>query len=469
MMIDSSQFPLVRMSVKASSSGSVESSFNLFEALLERKEPFVFINYDGIDTEKHQHSHDEQKSISLWMKRHRRDIKIYVKAIICIEPSLAKRLASKAFGTLFEKFWGYPMLTVATEDDALELAHKLIPTSRLRPLFLQAGKETPNAFLEGLLGKEQRETGSMRAEAEGGTSPWHQQAEPGHASWDADALRDVVCEYVLDSLAEPDATLVIDETGFLGQGKDSCDAGHHHTGSAGEIASCRIGVIAGYASSKGHAFIDGRLYLPEDRAGNPDRPAKAHMPEDVRFAAKPTIAATMVRRAVDAKVPFAWVTADSVYGVGELEMAVFRAGKGYVLGVAGSHHFTSWRPALSVSGTAEEIAMALPVESWTRLSAGNGIKGPRLYDWAYLELADLDPEIVGAPPGLGLWTRGLLVRRHPVAEELAYFKTWCRHGTPLDTLVRVEGQRWSIKDAFEAAKTEFGLDRNGMRIRQGCP
>lgn len=61
------------------------------------------------------------------------------------------------------------------------------------------------------------------------------------------------------------------------------------------------------------------------------------------------------------------------------------------------------------------------------MPAGNGTKGPRLYDWVYLELADLDPEMVGAPPGLGLWMRGLLVRRRPVDGELAFFTTWSRH------------------------------------------
>jgi len=65
----------------------------------------------------------------------------------------------------------------------------------------------------------------MRAEAAGDTGPWRQQAVLGRASWDADALRDVVRDHVLDVLAEPDATLVIDETGFLKQGKASCGVG----------------------------------------------------------------------------------------------------------------------------------------------------------------------------------------------------------------------------------------------------
>ena len=228
--------------------------------------------------------------------------------------------------------------------------------ARLRPLFLQAGTAaSAGAFLDGLLGPERRKTGWMRAEAAGDTGLWRQQAVLGRTSWDAEALRDVVRDYALDPLGEPDATLVIDETGFLKQGKASCGVGRQYTGSAGKITNCQSGVFAAYASSKGHAFIDRRLYLPKDWTGNPDRLAKAYVPEDVRFATRPAIAAAMVRRAIDAGVHFTWVAADSVYGVGELEMALRRAGKGYVLGVTGSHHFTSWSLTLSVSGTAEEI------------------------------------------------------------------------------------------------------------------
>jgi SRSO17 transposase len=340
--------------------------------------------------------------------------------------------------------------------------------AKLRPLFLQAGTAASAAtFLDGLLGPERRKTGWMRAEAAGDPGPWRQQAVLGRSRWDADALRDVVRDYALDTLAEPDATLVIDETGFLKQGKASCGVGRQYTGSAGKITNCQIGVFAAYASSKGHAFIDRRLYLPKDWTGNPERLAKARVPEDVRFATKPTIAVAMVRRAIEAGVPFAWVAADTVYGVGELEMALRRAGKAYVLGVASTAQFHSWGTWPEVSATAEEIAVAVPAKDWVRRSAGDGTKGPRLFDWAYLELADLDPEAVGAPPGLGTWTRGLLIRRRPADGELAFFTTWCPAGTPLETLVRAEGRRWAIEDAFETAKNELGLDHNETRSWHG--
>ena len=355
-------------------------------------------------------------------------------------------------------------------EDLLELwsAELRGVKSRLPPLFLQASTAVSAAmFLDGLLGPERRKTGWMRAEAAGDKGPWRQQAVLGRTAWDADALRDVVREYALEALTEPDATLVIDETGFLKQGKASCGVGRQYTGSAGKITNCQIGVFAAYVSAKGHAFIDRRLYLPKDWTSNPERLAMAHVPEAVRFATKPAIAVAMVRRALEAAVPFAWVAADTVYGVGELEMALRRAGKGYVLGVTGAAHFNSWGARPDGGGTAEDIAKALAEDDWVRLSAGAGSKGPRLFDWAYLELADLDPDYVGAPPGLGLWTRGLLIRRRPADGELAFFTTWCPEGTPIDTLVRVEGQRWAIEDAFETAKTELGLDHNETRSWHG--
>ena len=78
----------------------------------------------------------------------------------------------------------------------------------------------------------------------------------------------------------------------------------------------------------------------------------------------------------------------------------------------------------------------------------------------YLPLAHLDAdEYVGGAEGT--WTRGLLIRRHRADGELAYFSTWCPAGTPIETLVAVEGRRWSIEDAFETAKNELGLDHNG--------
>src|SRR5215218_6889193 len=119
-----------------------------------------------------------------------------------------------------------------------------------------------------------------------------------------------------------------------------------------------------------------------------------------------------------------------------------------------------------VAGTAEEIAGDLPEAAWQRLSAGEGSKGERLYEWAYCELADLGPGDYAAT-WTGLWTRGLLIRRSLTDGELAFFSTWCPAETGIDTLVAVEGRRWAIEDAFETAKTELGLAHNETRSWHG--
>jgi len=119
-----------------------------------------------------------------------------------------------------------------------------------------------------------------------------------------------------------------------------------------------------------------------------------------------------------------------------------------------------------VAGTAEAIARDLDPAAWRRLSAGEGTKGPRLYDWAYLELADLDASEYD-DGSAGLWTRGLLIRRSLADGGCVYFTTWCPAGTGIETLAAVEGHRWAIEDAFETAKSELGLDHNETRSWHG--
>jgi SRSO17 transposase len=339
--------------------------------------------------------------------------------------------------------------------------------ARIRPLFTQERvASSAGLFLDGLLGDERRKTGWMRAEAAGDPGPWRQQAILGRGQWDADDLRDVVRDYALETLADDDAVLVIDETGFLKQGKASCGVGRQYTGSAGKITNCQIGVFASYVSRHGHAFIDRALYLPKAWTDDRTRMAGAHVPDPVGFLTKPALALAMIERAIASNVPFSWVAADSVYGVGDIELALKRAAKGYVLGVNANHPFRSWDKPLAVAGTAKDIAGALPENAWRRLSAGDGTKGARLHDWVYLELADLDADDFDAAfPGI--WTRGLLIRKNIADGDLAFFSTWCPIGTSIEKLVTVEGHRWAIEDSFETAKNELGLDHNETRSWHG--
>jgi len=344
---------------------------------------------------------------------------------------------------------------------------------RIRPLFTQERvAASAGLFLDGLLGHEGRKTGWMRAEAAGDPGPWRQQAILGRGRWDADGLRGIVRDYALETLAGDDAVFVIDETGFLKQGKASWLALPANT-PARRVRSriarlvpvkTGIGVFAAYVSRHSRAFIDRALYLPKAWTDDAARRTAAHVPDKISFATKPALARTMIERAIAAGVPFAWVAADSVYGAGEVETALRRAGKGYVLGIASNHSVKSWGKAKPIAGTASSIAQGLAPAEWKRLSPGDGTKGARLYDGAYVELADIDASAYGASRS-GLWTRGLLIRRTIADQDLAFFSTWAPAGTSIATPVRVEGCRWAIEDSFETAKNELGLDPNETRSR----
>ena len=323
---------------------------------------------------------------------------------------------------------------------------------RIRPLFKQERVATnAGLFLEGLLGDEQRKTGWMRAEAAGDPGPWRQQAILGRRDWDADALRDIVRDYVIEHLADDDAVLVIDETGFLKQGKASCGVARQYTGSAGKITNCQIGVFAAYVSRHGHAFIDRALYLPKEWTDDPDRLEAAYVPADAGFATKPKLATRMIARAIAASVPFKWVAGDTVYGVGDIEQQLRRAGKGYVLGVSSAHVFRSWanggrspaRPRTSPGPGARPTGSACLREPEPK---DRGCMIGVISNWPISRPKQFNSA------NDGLWTRGLLIRRRIADGDLAFFTTWCQAGTSIETLVwrprrapTTRRSRWSMR------------------------
>src|SRR4051794_37798465 len=155
----------------------------------------------------------------------------------CSRSSHAKLMREPCWLTMIRGSW----MTGGSVEATLELwASSLRDVKgRIGPLFQQARTaHSAGLFLDALLGPERRKTGWMRAEAAGDPGPWRQQALLGRAQWDAEALRDLVRDYALETLAGPGAVLVVDETGFLKQGRASCGVGRQYTGSAGKITNC---------------------------------------------------------------------------------------------------------------------------------------------------------------------------------------------------------------------------------------
>src|ERR671933_1783485 len=344
------------------------------------------------------------------------------------------------------------MTTVGTAEDWSRELDAL--AARIAPRFARAEpRRRALAYLRGLLSPLERKNGWQLAEAVGDATPDGVQDFLARMRWDAEAVRDDLRAYVAEHLGDPEAVLVVDETGFLKKGDKSAGVQRQYSGTAGRIENCQVGVVLGYASRHGRALIDRALYLPERWAGDAARRAEAGVPAEVTFTTKPRLGLRMLERALGAGVPCSWVAGDSVYGADRaLRRAIeARGGLGYVLAVTSGQ-----RPG---GRRVDAWAAQLPPEAWRRLSAGEGAKGPRLYDRAYT------PYRGGAPPG---WGKGLLVRRKlDEPDDLAFYLTLAPEGTTLADLVRVAGTRWTIEACFEAAKGEVGLDQYEVRSWTG--
>jgi SRSO17 transposase len=278
------------------------------------------------------------------------------------------------------------------------------------------------------------------------------------AQWSADAARDVLRDYVVERLGTKDGVLVVDETGFLKKGVHSAGVKRQYSGTAGRIENAQVGVFLCYAGEGGSAFIDRELYLPRQWCDDRPRCEAAGIGEETGFATKPELARRMIERALDAGVPCAWVTGDEVYGGNpQLRRWLEARGQAYVLAVACDEPLWGRGPR---HARADELARARPPAAWKRLSAGDGAKGQRLYDWCRLPLWRLQ-----ITPEDQRWGQWLLVRRSIGPEpKYAYYVVHApRIGSSLSCMVAIAGRRWEIEVGFEAAKGECGLDHYEVR------
>jgi SRSO17 transposase len=331
--------------------------------------------------------------------------------------------------------------------------------ARLGPRFArEEARLRTQAYLRGLLSPVERKNGWQLAEAAGDRTPYATQHLLGRADWDAEAVRDDLRADAVEHLGDPEAVLVVDETGVVKKGHASAGVAKQYVGCVGKIENAQVGVYLAYASPQGVAFVDRALYLPEEWTDDPVRCRQAGIPDTVDFATKPELARGMLERARQAGVPAAWVTADSVYGDDRsLRVWLESQEQPYVLAVSGKESVNldaTWTPQ-----RVSRLLQELPAENWQRLSAGDGTKGPRLYDWTRVPLV---------PPLQEGFARWCLVRRSLAdpTDRQAYV-VFAPEGITLEDLVRVAGRRWTIEVAFEQAKGEVGLDHYEVRSWTG--
>ena len=311
-------------------------------------------------------------------------------------------------------------------------------------------------YLRGLMSQVERKNSWQLAEVLGGSTPYGIQHLLGRALWNVDVVRDELCRYVVDHLADEGAILVVDETGFLKKGRQSAGVARQYSGAAGRVENSQVDVFLAYVSRHGHTLIDRELYLPQEWTDDPERSAGVGVPADRAFATKPKLARLMLERAFEAGLQPAWVTGDSVYGdVRGLRLWLEEQKQAHVMAISGKEYVWINLKQYRIS----QLLAELPANGWTRLSAGDGAKGPRWHDWLLIP--------VNRPPQQG-WRRWVLVRRKlEDPTEVAAFAVFAPAATDLEAMVRIAGSRWTIEVIFEEAKGEVGLDEYEVRSWTG--
>jgi len=277
------------------------------------------------------------------------------------------------------------------------------------------------------------------------------------SGWDADGVRDDLREYVMEHLGDPHAVLVLDETGVVKKGDRSAGVQRQDTGTVGKRENCQVGVFLAYAAPGGVALVDRDLYLPKSWTDDRVRCRVAGVPDEVGFQTKPQLGQAMLERALAARVPFGWVTGDTVYG-GDRRLRVWLEEHAirHVMAIKCTEPLLTMTDRGPGQVTAQDLIAQVPAEQWLRINAGDGSKGKRFYDWTRVPLWRW-----GWPANVGFW----LLARRSLSDpgELAYYVCFAPADTPLTTLVQVAGSRWRVEEAFEQAKGEVGLDHYQVR------
>lgn len=315
-------------------------------------------------------------------------------------------------------------------------------------------------YLQALMSPVERKNGWQMAERVGHKAPYQFQHLLGRAQWDADKVTQEVQQYIAQTLGQEDGILAVDETGFIKQGSHSVGVQVQHCSLTGRLENCQVGVFLAYVSPCGHSLIDRRLYLPQSWCNDPDKRAKAGVPDTVEFATKPQLAKQMLKRAFEAGVRPKWVVADEVYGNDGkfwwwLEQQYQQP---YLLTVANSHCvFIGYQ-----EHRVKALAQALPDQQWQRFSCGDGTKGERIYDWARIAVNCSNKH------GMKRW---ILLRRNIEKPDeplsMTYYQVYAPADTTLEEIVFVAGQRWRIEECFAIAKDKLGLGEYEVRSWKG--
>ncbi len=324
--------------------------------------------------------------------------------------------------------------------------------NRIAPLFVHPKSRThARQYLSGLLAPIERKNGWTIAQHVGEKEPKALQRFLNLANWDADRLRDLNRDYVVENLADPEGILIADPTGFAKKGKKSAGVQRQYSGTLGRIDNCQIGTFLAYVNGTGdRVLIDRELYIPEKSwFGDPQRCLEAGIPVELTFATRPRQVIAMIGRTLQAGLPVRWFTADEEFGQnpGLRDYLEGDAQLAYVMAVPKSTEFTEATGRLV---TINDLPPRLAPQSWQRRACGIGTKGYRVYDWAVIASDQPDHQY--------------MIRRSIDDGELAFYHCYNPHREPIGELVHVAGRRWPVEECFATGKGHVGLDNYQVRL-----
>jgi SRSO17 transposase len=294
----------------------------------------------------------------------------------------------------------------------------------------------------------------------------------GSGKWDDEAVMAELRRHVVEVMGDPEAALVFDPSTFPKKGVHSCGVARTWCGRLGKKENCQVGLFLGYATGRGQAPLDRRLYLPEDWAKDPKRRLACHVPESVKFQERWRMALDMLDAHRNA-VPHRWVLADDEFG----RTQAFRAGlrqrkEAYVLDVPCStkvRDLEARRPPRKPGAKSrhravpfvrvEDWAKSRSPKKWREVQVKDGEKGPIVVRAIMTRVRTF----FDSRPGPEEW---LLVLRMPDG-EISYHLAWAPWELTLEEVVRAHGRRSQIEQLFGHAKGEAGLDHYEVRSYVG--
>jgi len=308
----------------------------------------------------------------------------------------------------------------------------------------------------------------------------------GQGAWTTTPILKQAQSRVADWLGEPAGVVIADGSGFPKQGEHSVGVGWQYCGHLGKLANCQEGVFLVYASRHGHAFLDERLYLPQDwfTADYQERWKVCGIPETLAFKTEPELGLEMISDLVQrAVVPFGWVTADESYGKSPGFLKGIEAlNKWYLVEVPADTRVWLRTPPIEPPGPSlfgparihprvrrtaprpqevRELAVHLPRADWQRRIVKEGSKGSIVAEFAFLRVTPIRDDL----PGPRTWA---IFRRTLGAQpEIKFYLSNAPTTCPSSEFVRVSGMRWPVETALEEAKGEVGMDHYETRTWRG--